>query len=77
MSVTASKIRVICLSMQTLIDIAREADGTFDWFKSYNDVAHIFREAVPDKSSRILMLGCGNSKLSEEVRIHSPVIILR
>ncbi|OBZ72113.1 Methyltransferase-like protein 13 [Grifola frondosa] len=42
-------------------------DSSFDWFKSYGDVAGIFRELLPDKSARILMLGCGNSKLSEEI----------
>lgn len=42
-------------------------DSSFDWFKSYADVADIFREIIPDKNARLLMLGCGNSKLSEEV----------
>lgn len=45
----------------------QESEGSFDWFKSYADVADILRELVPDKSSRILMLGCGNSKLSEQM----------
>ena len=44
-----------------------EADS-FDWFKSYTDIADLIREIIPEKSSRILMLGCGNSKLSEDVR---------
>ena len=44
-------------------------DGSFDWFKSYADVADIFRDIIPNKSARILMLGCGNSKLSEDVSI--------
>lgn len=42
-------------------------DGSFDWFKSYAEIAPLIRELVPDKASRVLMLGCGNSKLSEEV----------
>ena len=42
-------------------------DGSFDWFKSYPDISHIIHELIPDKSARILMLGCGNSRLSEEV----------
>ncbi|KAF5383780.1 hypothetical protein D9615_003567 [Tricholomella constricta] len=42
-------------------------DAHFDWFKSYADLAPLIRELVPDKKSRILMLGCGNSKLSEEM----------
>ncbi|EGN96704.1 hypothetical protein SERLA73DRAFT_75577 [Serpula lacrymans var. lacrymans S7.3] len=41
--------------------------ATFDWFKSYAEVAHLIREYVPDKSSKILMLGCGNSSLSEDM----------
>ena len=47
---------------------SRESDGgSFDWFKSYSDISHIIHEVIPDKSARILMLGCGNSRLSEEV----------
>ncbi|KAF8889315.1 S-adenosyl-L-methionine-dependent methyltransferase [Infundibulicybe gibba] len=42
-------------------------EGAFDWFKSYADIAPIIRELIPNKSSRVLMLGCGNSKLSEEM----------
>ncbi|KZT07273.1 S-adenosyl-L-methionine-dependent methyltransferase [Laetiporus sulphureus 93-53] len=42
-------------------------NASFDWFKSYADVAPIFRELIHDKGARILMLGCGNSKLSEEM----------
>jgi hypothetical protein len=41
---------------------------TFDWFKSYADVAHLLHPLLPDKNARILMLGCGNSTLSEDVR---------
>ncbi|KAA1469067.1 S-adenosyl-L-methionine-dependent methyltransferase [Dentipellis sp. KUC8613] len=47
---------------------AQEAgDASFDWFKKYEDVADLIREAVPDKAARILMLGCGNSTLSEDM----------
>jgi hypothetical protein len=47
----------------------REAeDATFDWFKRYEDVAHLLHLVLPDKTARILMLGCGNSTLSEDVR---------
>ncbi|GBE89613.1 S-adenosyl-L-methionine-dependent methyltransferase [Sparassis latifolia] len=42
-------------------------DASFDWFKSYDDVADIMRSIIPNKDARILMLGCGNSKLSEEM----------
>ena len=40
---------------------------TFDWFKSYEDVAHLIRPVLLDKTARILMLGCGNSTLAEDV----------
>jgi hypothetical protein len=43
-------------------------DGVFDWFRSFRDIQLIFEELIPDKNSRILILGCGNSTLSEEVR---------
>jgi len=42
-------------------------DGAFDWFKSYSELAGVLHELIPEKSSRILMLGCGNSKLSEDM----------
>ncbi|CAL1714250.1 unnamed protein product [Somion occarium] len=42
-------------------------EDSFDWFKTYADIADIIRELVPDKNARILMLGCGNSTLSEEM----------
>ncbi|KIP02687.1 hypothetical protein PHLGIDRAFT_32105 [Phlebiopsis gigantea 11061_1 CR5-6] len=42
-------------------------DSTFDWFKKYEDIADLIRELIPDKSARILMLGCGNSTLSEDM----------
>jgi hypothetical protein len=45
----------------------REAQVMFDWFKSYEDVAHLLRPLLPDKTARILILGCGNSTLSEDV----------
>ncbi|KAI5985932.1 hypothetical protein EDD15DRAFT_2582185 [Pisolithus albus] len=44
------------------------SDDTFDWFKSYVDLADDIRTLIPDKSARILMLGCGNSRFSEDVR---------
>ncbi|PBK99613.1 S-adenosyl-L-methionine-dependent methyltransferase [Armillaria gallica] len=40
---------------------------SFDWFKKYSDIADLFRELIPDKTSKILMLGCGNSTLSEDM----------
>ncbi|KAJ3745386.1 S-adenosyl-L-methionine-dependent methyltransferase [Lentinula detonsa] len=47
---------------------AQEANGaSFDWFKSYSEIADILRNLIPDKHSKILMLGCGNSKLSQDM----------
>ncbi|KAK0239050.1 S-adenosyl-L-methionine-dependent methyltransferase [Armillaria nabsnona] len=40
---------------------------SFDWFKKYSDIADLLRELIPDKTSKILMLGCGNSTLSEDM----------
>ncbi|KAH8075844.1 S-adenosyl-L-methionine-dependent methyltransferase [Cristinia sonorae] len=42
-------------------------DESFDWFKTYADIAPILRELIPNKEAKILMLGCGNSKLSEDM----------
>ncbi|KAF9245351.1 S-adenosyl-L-methionine-dependent methyltransferase [Melanogaster broomeanus] len=42
-------------------------DSTFDWFKSYADLACHIRPLIPDKTARILMLGCGNSRFSEDM----------
>ncbi|KAJ3872636.1 S-adenosyl-L-methionine-dependent methyltransferase [Lentinula edodes] len=42
-------------------------DASFDWFKSYSEIADILQSLIPEKHSRILMLGCGNSKLSEDM----------
>ncbi|KAJ7576916.1 S-adenosyl-L-methionine-dependent methyltransferase, partial [Mycena floridula] len=44
-----------------------ESDGSFDWFKSYADIQDLLAQFIPNKGSRILMLGCGNSKLSEQM----------
>ncbi|KAL4256993.1 S-adenosyl-L-methionine-dependent methyltransferase superfamily protein [Pleurotus pulmonarius] len=45
---------------------SQEAED-FDWFKSYGEISSTIHEIIPDKSARILMLGCGNSKLPEEM----------
>ncbi|KAJ7181096.1 hypothetical protein C8R46DRAFT_1159576 [Mycena filopes] len=34
-------------------------DASFDWLKSYKDVAPLLRALIPAKDARILMLGCG------------------
>jgi hypothetical protein len=52
----------------------RGAQATFDWFKSYEDVAHLLHPLLPYKTARILILGCGNSTLSEDVCVLATVI---
>ncbi|PKI82566.1 hypothetical protein MVES1_003895 [Malassezia vespertilionis] len=42
-------------------------DEDFDWFRKYSDIREIIHELVPQRSSRILMLGCGNSTLSKDM----------
>ncbi|KAG9001212.1 hypothetical protein FRB90_011658 [Tulasnella sp. 427] len=48
-------------------------EGMFDWFKSYSDIKKILNEIIPERSSRILILGCGNSTLSDDVSRDSPL----
>ncbi|KAJ6592328.1 S-adenosyl-L-methionine-dependent methyltransferase [Mycena vulgaris] len=43
------------------------ADATFDWARSYADIAPLLRALIPRKDARILMLGCGNSTLSQDM----------
>lgn len=50
-----------------LINILHSDDGVFDWFKSFKEIESILNNLIPDKSSHIIMLGCGNSTLSEDV----------
>lgn len=46
--------------------MGENTDSSFDWFKSYSQIEDLVQEFIkPD--DRILMLGCGNSTLSEEV----------
>ncbi|KAG2186614.1 hypothetical protein INT44_002838 [Umbelopsis vinacea] len=40
---------------------------TFDWFKTYEDLKPTFNATIPSKESSILMLGCGNSTLGEDM----------
>lgn len=54
-----------------------DPDTSFDWFKSYADLATHIRLFIPDKTARILMLGCGNSKFSEDVGKHAVARLRR
>eukprot|EP01112_Ceratiomyxa_fruticulosa_P010058 TRINITY_DN2644_c0_g1_i2.p1 TRINITY_DN2644_c0_g1~~TRINITY_DN2644_c0_g1_i2.p1 ORF type:complete len:206 (+),score=38.36 TRINITY_DN2644_c0_g1_i2:634-1251(+) len=40
--------------------------GLYDWFKGYKDIEHIVKEEI-QPSDRMLHIGCGNSKLSEDL----------
>ncbi|GAB5589104.1 hypothetical protein Unana1_04004 [Umbelopsis nana] len=40
---------------------------TFDWFKTYQDLKPTLNEVIPFKEASILMLGCGNSTLGEDM----------
>ncbi|KAJ1661059.1 hypothetical protein IWQ61_000097 [Dispira simplex] len=40
---------------------------TFDWFKTYKELQSIFQQKCPNKEASVLMLGSGNSTLSEEM----------
>lgn len=42
-------------------------DEDFDWFKKYADIRDIINECIPERASRVLMLGCGNSTLSKDM----------
>ncbi|KAG9103691.1 hypothetical protein FRC06_008808 [Ceratobasidium sp. 370] len=46
---------------------SEEGQEPFDWFKSYADIRDILGAYIPTRSVRILMLGCGNSTLSEDM----------
>ncbi|CAG8796433.1 14507_t:CDS:2, partial [Racocetra persica] len=43
------------------------SDVSFDWFKTYKDLKPLFDEHLQNKGVSILMLGCGNSTLSEDM----------
>ncbi|KAK3814152.1 MAG: S-adenosyl-L-methionine-dependent methyltransferase [Benniella sp.] len=42
-------------------------EESFDWFKTYADLKPLLNEHIKSKDARILMLGCGNSTLSEDM----------
>lgn len=45
----------------------KTAKGLFDWYADYDQIKKIVYAMGLEKSSRILMVGCGNSKLSEQM----------
>ncbi|KAF9508164.1 hypothetical protein BS47DRAFT_1303165 [Hydnum rufescens UP504] len=42
-------------------------NASFDWFKTYAQIRDILLDVIPSRSSKILILGCGNSSLSEDM----------
>ncbi|KAI9306242.1 S-adenosyl-L-methionine-dependent methyltransferase [Cunninghamella echinulata] len=44
-----------------------DANITFDWFKTYDELKPLFNEHIKNKDASILMLGCGNSTLGEDM----------
>lgn len=47
---------------------AREApEAEFDWLKTYAEMKPFIHRHVPDKTSRVLHLGCGNSTLPKDM----------
>jgi hypothetical protein len=69
-NVTQSQYFPIVVNTQRLKNYGRKGHNeSFDWFKSYADLAELLHALIPNKSSRILILGCGNSTLSEDVRL--------
>lgn len=45
----------------------KQARGLFDWYADYSQIKQIMDNMGLSKSDRILMVGCGNSKLSEQM----------
>jgi 2-polyprenyl-3-methyl-5-hydroxy-6-metoxy-1,4-benzoquinol methylase len=46
----------------------REHAGTvFDWLEDFQTLRPIFTDHLPDKTVKIIMIGCGNAPLSEDM----------
>ncbi|KAK4787081.1 hypothetical protein SAY86_010914 [Trapa natans] len=41
--------------------------GNFDWYQRYSDLRPFVRMYMPSYSSRVLMVGCGNALMSEDM----------
>eukprot|EP00249_Psilotum_nudum_P002193 c15099_g1_i1 orf=393-1130(+) len=44
----------------------RQDTGSFDWYQQYSGLASLLQKYIP-KTSLVLMVGCGNALLSEEM----------
>ena len=54
------------LRFKTYWDARFAKEDVFDWFHGYDVFRDVIRDQVPT-TSKILMIGCGNSKLSEDM----------
>ncbi len=44
-----------------------DADSPFDWLFSYDDVKDIIGYLIPDKSTKLLVVGSGNAPFSPDL----------
>ena len=45
-----------------------ENDGSmFDWLEDYQSLQPLIKDLIPDKTSKIIIIGCGNAPLSEDM----------
>ncbi|KAL2912960.1 hypothetical protein HK105_207526 [Polyrhizophydium stewartii] len=47
--------------------IQEQEDATFDWFKGFDELREPLEQVLSNRSGRILHLGCGNSRLGEDM----------
>jgi len=45
----------------------KKDDEQFDWYQRYDTLKHILGGVVPKSHKKILMVGCGNSRMSEHM----------
>ena len=50
-------------------DRFKETKGFFDWYAEWAEIKPVFQQLVPESTNEdnVLMVGCGNSKLSEDM----------
>ena len=46
---------------------AKNAGTMFDWLEDYESLKPLLKQFLPDKALRIIILGCGNAPLSEDM----------
>ena len=44
-------------------------ENEYDWLADYSIIKSLITRHIPNKKDNILMLGCGNSSLSKDVRL--------